>query len=45
MSPVAMTTLQAQSLLHNIENHDLHAVNQLLQSGIINLDERDDVRL
>ena len=38
-----MTTLQAQTLFHHIENHNAGAVLHLLQHGIINLDERDEV--
>ncbi len=38
-----MTTLGGQSLLRHIENKDVSAVVNLIQTGSINLDERDEV--
>lgn len=39
----SMTSLAAQSLLRNIIDGDLEACLALVENGIINLDERDEV--
>ena len=38
-----MVTLAGQSLLRHIENQDIDAVSGVVQNGMINLDERDEV--
>ena len=40
-----MTTLAGQSLVRHIENGDLSTCVQILQSGAINMEDRDDVRI
>ena len=40
-----MNSLSGQSLLQHITDGDYNAVNALLNNGIINLDERDQVTL
>ena len=40
-----MNSLSGQTLLGHIADGDANAANTLLTNGIVNLDERDEVRL